>query len=76
MSEQIDEFPSFITVTLEDRVKLAYAQGRSDLEIAEQESISIAEVENILKSYRLPIKITSIRESILRDGKWIDTGKE
>ena len=46
--------------TLEGRVKLAFAYGKSDAEIAEQEGISVERVASILEDSRLPIRITGI----------------
>ena len=49
-----------ITDTMDGRVKLAYANGLTDEQIAEQEDIPISTVEQILSRSRLPIKITGI----------------
>ena len=49
-----------ITDTLEGRVKLAFAYGKTDEEIAQQEDIPVEMVADILKDSRLPIKIKSI----------------
>ena len=49
-----------ITDTLEGRVKLAYAKGKTDNEIAWQENVPPGVVEWILRDSRLPIKITGI----------------
>ena len=49
-----------ITDTLEGRVKLAYARGKSDMDIAAQENISIETVAYILENSKFPINITKI----------------
>jgi len=49
-----------ITDTLDGRIKLAYVNGFTDEQIAEQENIAISIVEAILSHSRLPIKITGI----------------
>ncbi len=49
-----------ITDTLEGRIKLAYAKGKADNEIAWQENVSLDEVDWILKDSRLLIRITGI----------------
>lgn len=49
-----------ITDTLGGRVKLAFANGLTDDQIAKQEGISIDEVADILKDSRLPVRITGL----------------
>ena len=49
-----------ITDTLEGRVKLAYANGLTDEQIAEREHVSVSTVEDILFTCRLPIKVSGI----------------
>ncbi len=47
-----------ITDTLEGRIKLAFANGVADDEIAQQEGVPIKTVLDILADCRLPIKVT------------------
>ena len=49
-----------ITDTLDGRVKLASAQGKTDEEIALLENIPVEIVSHILKDSRLPITIIEI----------------
>ena len=46
-----------INDTLEGRVKLSYARGKTDEQIAQQENISVQMVVDILEDSRLPIGI-------------------
>ena len=75
----IEQFPSFISLDLESRVKLAYAQHKSDKEIAEQEGIPVTMVERLMERNRLPIGIQVINglliEKTLVNGKWVETNR-
>lgn len=66
------EFPSLIMSTLDGRVNLYYSEGKSDEEIAVMEGISVGEVAEILKHSRLPVRITSFKSQVWRDGRWVD----
>lgn len=63
--------------TTEDKVKLMYADEKSDHEISVALDIPVRFVETILTDCRLPIKIIGIKKSdapalvrIMRDNKW------
>lgn len=53
------ENESFLNTT-EDTIKMLFAKGKSDSEIAAELGISISYIDKILSPFRLPIKITGI----------------
>ena len=82
-SEKGDEMTdgeSFLVFT-SDKIKMLYADGKSDEEISEILNIPILVIEDTLKSCRLPIRITGIRVvkqdedapallKVMRGNKW------